>query len=308
MIYEFPREDYFLLKERYGCFGFTMPLYGILQGKHGLCAYIKTPFDCEAAIDINSAKKGTSGADISFIYNREKANYLREIAIYPLGGNADYTAFAKLYRKILMEENRFVSLNEKIKTNPEVEKLVGAVIWKHNTFSKAPPASFKKNYSLYIKNPMHAVNEGLPANWTAKELFDTAWKRGFDRVCVYNTGWNYGGYDSHYPTRLPPNKERGDEKEFKHDAEYARSLSEGFIYSVHDNYRDVYKNSPDFRREYLIKDKNNIPIEGDIWRGGRSYAMCPAVSIEYAKKDIPEIRKFLGRGSIYIDVMGYILM
>ena len=225
-LYEFPRNDYFQLDENYGFFGFNMPICGIFKKGNGLCAYIKSPFDCNAKININSIAMGQSGLKLSFIFEREKANYPREIAFYPVGKKANYMTLAKLYRKILKEEGRFVSLEEKIRQSPDVEKLVGSVIWKHNTFSKKPPANLKKNYSLYMMNTDHNICEGLPANWMAEELFETAHKRGFDRLCVYNTGWNYGGYDSHFPKRFPPNEERGTEKDFKRDADYAKSLSD----------------------------------------------------------------------------------
>ncbi|OGV46006.1 MAG: hypothetical protein A2017_22235 [Lentisphaerae bacterium GWF2_44_16] len=302
-IFEFPRKDMYSYEAPYGIPGFSMPVYGIFKEKSGLGVYVKTPFDFKKRIFINTEKNGVSGIDGSFIFNRERANYPRETAFYPMK-DGNYVRLAKLYRKLLIEEGKFVTLKDKIKQNPEVEKLVGSVILKNSTFSKRPPANLKKSYSLYMLSPDQNVHEGLPENWTAKEIFDTAKERGFDRVCVYNTGWNNMGFDSGYPTRFPPNPERGSFEDFKRDAEYARSLSKDYIYSVHDNYRDVYENSDEFDRTELIADKNKIPIPGGIWRGGRAYHMCPQVCMKYAARDIPKLVEMLGKGSIYIDVMG----
>lgn len=302
-LFEFPRKDMYSHEFFYGTATCTMPVYGIFREKSGLGIYIKTPFDFKKRVFINSEKNGAAGVDGSFIFNREKANYPREIAFYPMK-DGNYLKLAKLYRKIVKEEGRFVSLKDKIKQNPEVEKLVGSVILKNSTFSKKPPVHLKKSYSLYMLNPEQNVYEGLPENWTAKEIFDTAKEKGFDRVCVYNTGWNNMGFDSGYPTRFPPNPERGSFEDFKHDAEYARSLSKDYIYSVHDNYRDVYENSEEFDRDELISDKNNMPLPGGIWRGGRAYHVCPEVCMKYAARDIPKLVEMLGKGSIYIDVMG----
>ncbi|MFA6715327.1 MAG: DUF5696 domain-containing protein [Victivallaceae bacterium] len=304
-MYEFPRKDMLDFEAPFGVCSFNMPVYGVFKENSGLGVYIKTPFDSAAAININNKKAGRSAVDINFIFNRDRADYAREIAFYPIP-DGNHVKLAKLYRNILKKENRFVSLDEKIKNSPEVEKLIGTVILKNNTFSKEPPPGVKKSYSLYMMRPDQNEYEGLPGNWTAREIFDTAQKRGFDRVCVYNTGWNNKGYDSGYPTRFPPNPERGTFEDFQRDAEYARSLSKDYIYSVHDNYRDVYKNSPEFDKDFLITDKNNVPAEGGIWRGGRAYPLCPESEdvLKYIERDIPRIREMLGRGSIYIDVLG----
>lgn len=143
-------------------------------------------------------------------------------------------------------------------------------------------------------------------NGAWSEVFDLAKRKGFDRVCIYNTGWNRFGFDSGYPTRLPPNPERGTYEDFRNAAEYGRSLSDGFIYSVHDNYIDCYKNSPEYSGEEMVHNKNGAPVKGGIWRGGRCTVMCSAVSLKYAARDFPEIARMTGRGSIYIDVMGFV--
>lgn len=125
-------------------------------------------------------------------------------------------------------------------------------------------------------------------------MFDLAKRKGFDRVCIYNTGWNRFGFDSGYPTRLPPNPERGTYEDFRNAAEYGRSLSDGFIYSVHDNYIDCYKNSPEYSGEEMVHNKNGAPVKGGIWRGGRCTVMCSAVSLKYAARDFPEIARHDG--------------
>ena len=117
-------------------------------------------------------------------------------------------------------------------------------------------------------------------NGAWSEVFDLAKRKGFDRVCIYNTGWNRFGFDSGYPTRLPPNPERGTYEDFRNAAEYGRSLSDGFIYSVHDNYIDCYKNSPEYSIEEMVHNKNGVPVKGGIWRGGRCTVMCSAVSVK----------------------------
>ena len=301
---EFPRNDYLSISDTCERPRYSLPLYGLFQIEGALGVYIKTPFDMNTAININSRIKGRASVESSFTFEQENANYAREVHVYPMLKGQNYVDLAKLYRRILKEEKRFVSLQEKLKQNPDVEKLVGSVIWKHNVYSAERPSGIEKSYSLYMLNPEQNEYEGLPNNWTAKEVFDTAKERGFDRVCIYNTGWNNKGFDSGYPTRFPPNPERGTEEEFKAAAEYGRSLSPDYIYSVHDNYLDVYKNSPEFDISEMNTKKDGTPEPGGIWRGGRAYLMCTSQSHKYLERDIPHLAEMLGKGSIYIDVLG----
>lgn len=281
-----------------------IPLLCHFAGDGGLFAYVKTPYDTHTYIEINSCRPNRASAEIAFEFSKDLSNYGRELHVYGLPRGAGYVEAAKLYRGIVKAEGRFVSLEEKIKSHPDVERLVGAVVWKHDVYSNERPSGLERGYSYYMNAPSWNQYEGLPGNWTAKELFDTAQERGFDRVCVFNTGWNRHGYDSGYPTRLPPNPERGTEAEFQKAAEYARSLSPGFIYSVHDNYLDVYANSSEFDRSELTSDADGVPVRGFIWRGGRACLLCGEKILKYARRDIPKIAAMLGKGGIYVDVIG----
>lgn len=302
---KFPNKEYFKFEyetsNHYNC----IPLVAHFHKQGGLCVYHKTPLDLHNSISINCRQSGNAEVDFSFIFEKQNANYARELHVYGIAPQENYVDVAKLYRGIVKKEGRFVSLKEKIRENPEVEKLVGSVIWKHPVFSAERPCGIEKDYSYFMMHPDQNQNEGHPANWTAKEIFDTAKARAFDRVCVYNTGWNRDGFDKGYPVRLPPASERGTKEDFSKAAEYARSLSDDYIYSVHDNYIDVYESSEQFDKEELLSDSNGIAKKGGIWRGGRANMLCGHKQMKYAKRDIPEIIKMLGKGSIYIDVIGH---
>ncbi len=139
---------------------------------------------------------------------------------------------------------------------------IGAII------AVAPP--LPHDYSYFVTSPDGNSLEGRAANWSAAEIFETARKNGFDRVCVYNTGWNAGGYDGMYPTRLPPNPERGTPEAFCAAARDACSLSDGYVLSVHDNYYDAYRNSPEFSEEEIGRNDDGGLQRGAIWHGGRA--------------------------------------
>ncbi|MCK4400773.1 hypothetical protein KAW08_00535 [bacterium] len=172
----FPREDAILRDDSiYG--PLTMPIFGILRNKNGFACIIETPFDCRVKTSVNQLPDEDAGISPVFVFENKRLNYERMLDYFFIP-NATYVDIAKVYRKRLIEKGRFVSLKQKIEANPEVEKLVGAVVWKHNVFCNERPEGAKKDYSLYVRDPREAVMEGKPANWTAKELFTTAKKRG----------------------------------------------------------------------------------------------------------------------------------
>ena len=282
----------------------VLPVIGYFQetGGIGVCHYNFYDYCLRTAVN-QSIGIGKCGFQIQFV--KGKSEYRHELRLKFFKAGSDYVSLAKWYRHIVKREGRFVSLKDKAAASAEVKKLAGSVIWKHNVFPKNTlPGDIKRDYSLYVRNRVSAEAEGKPNNWTAEEVFNTAHAAGFDRVCILNTGWNNKGFDSGYPTRFPVNPERGCEEDFTKAAQYGRLLSPDYIFSVHDNYRDVYPNSPEFNREELFFNADGAPVKGGIWRGGRCWLMCSQCAYKYALRDLPRIAEMCGRGAIYLDVQG----
>ena len=268
----------------------------------GIAFYSSYPWDFFPVFSVNQ-RKGRSGFNFTFENESTLGNEPHDIHFKSFAAGENYNEMAKWYRGVLKQRGQFKTYAQKIAESPEAEKLVGSVIWKHNVYSTETSPK-PHSYSLYISRPDGNQYEGLPNDWTAKEVFDTAKAAGFDRVCVYNTGWNRFGYDSGYPTRLPPNPERGTPEQFTAMSEYARNLSDGYIYSVHDNYIDMYRNSPEDFWPDVIRTIDGGYLRGGIWRGGRARILCTKQAMKYAQRDVPQIVKIVGRGGVYIDVFG----
>ena len=280
-----------------------LPVAGYFSPKGGVG--VRTPDIIDHKLRIMSnAPAGEGTCAILHSFDRGKSEYERRtyLKLFPAGSN--YVDLAKWHRESVKKEGRFKSLDEKAALAPEVEKLYGSVIWKHNVYPGTVPEGVKKDYSLYVTTPAAGEAEGRPGNWSAKEIFDTAHAAGFDRVCIFNTGWNNKGFDSGYPTRFPVNPERGTEADFAAAARYGRSLSKDYIFSVHDNYRDVYPNSEEFSFDEILQNIDGGKLKGGIWRGGRCYIICGKETLKFAQRDLPRIGEMCGRGAIYLDVQG----
>ena len=280
----------------------VLPLDGFYGDDGGLAIRYPDRFDQWTTLAITN---GPCHIDTAQEFIRNLAEYPRALRLSFLAPGENYVSLAKNYRRHIEKEGNLFRLTEKIAANPEVGKLLGSVIWKHNVYwTPQPPPGVERDYSLYVLDKAAGDDEGKPNNWSAREVFDTAHAAGFDRVCILNTGWNRYGFDSGYPTRFPVNPERGTAEDFKASAKYGRSLSPDYILSVHDNYRDSYRNSPEFLFDEMFQTEDGAPRRGGIWYGGRCYLMCSAVGLKYAKRDLPRIAELSGRGCIYIDVLG----
>ena len=87
---------------------------------------------------------------------------------------SDFRALARRCRQLRQASGRFRTLAEKAAEHPEVSRLPGTVFWKHNIYLAERPEGVEKTYSLYVARPGWNENEGLPNNWTAAEIFETA--------------------------------------------------------------------------------------------------------------------------------------
>ena len=303
-IFRFPRRDRLTYDYEYSNHYSGMPIAGLFRkSAPGLLIRILTFTDMTTRFSINREHGQSVSFDHEFEVIDRFANHRRVIQLEIAPPGSDYNTLAKWYRAQLISEGKFVTYEEKIRRSPVAGELVGAVIWKHNVYAQRR-SPLPHTYSLYMPSKEADRIEKLPGNWSAYEIFDTAKQHGFDRVCIYNTGWNFMGFDSGYPVRLPPNPERGTVQEIRAAAEYGRGLSSGFLFSVHDNYHDTYRNSPEDCSADLCLDPDQVPVKGGIWRGGRARLLCTSCSMKYAMRDVPRMVEIFGRAGIYADVFG----
>lgn len=76
------------------------------------------------------------------------------------------------------------------------------------------------------------------------------------------------GYDNQHPDYLPACKEAGGWEDMK---ELADTMHEcGYMFGIHDQYRDFYKAAPSFDENYAIADYRMEVFQGAPEMGGRS--------------------------------------
>ena len=298
MRFDFPRNDIFS-KTYEACATWSLPVHGLFTPEGGIGMWCED-LARDYAVSYNTDREGTVSVRCREIYDSVE-NEPRQLRFMLFEAGADFRQLSRRCRELRMASGRFQTLRQKAEKRPVVKELPGTVFWKHNVYYKERPQGVEKTYSLYVARANWNETEGLPGNWTAAEIFETAKEKGFDRVIVCNTGWNRDGFDAGYPARFPINPERGTEEEFCEAAKFAQTLSPGYFLNVHDNYLDAYEGDA-FCAEEMHQIMPGALVRGGVWRGGQSYRLCSVLGRRYAERDLPRIGAISGPGCIYIDV------
>ena len=111
----------------YGGHGLCMPFVGLTDGEEGLLAVAETQDDASVHY---TAPQGDRTSTFTFNWqpSQESWSYERVLRLVPVKGG--HVAVAKAYREYAREKGLLVSLKDKAKTVPQVDRLIGAVnLW-----------------------------------------------------------------------------------------------------------------------------------------------------------------------------------
>ena len=207
-------------------------------------------------------------------------------------GKGDYTTIAKAYRKVAMRKGWFVTLKQKINRIPDAAKLVGA-------------SNFKL-WSCLDRRLDYKMNEqSATVNWTFEEAAQVAehLKRdlNIDKALFIIGGWIRRGYDNQHPDILPACPECGGNKGLAETSKRVKEL--GYLFCLHDNYQDLYKDAPSWNEDYVMKAADGSLVKGGFWAGGRAYLICSKKSVELAqrKKNLPMMKTLFKLNAYFID-------
>jgi hypothetical protein len=208
-------------------------------------------------------------------------------------GKGDAVTVAKAYRAEAKRDGWFVPWETKLAENPDRAGYFGAV-----------------NYKLWSMltrrmNEASTREESVRVNWTFDEAAQVAehLKRDLDldRVLFIMGGWIRRGYDNQHPDILPAAPECGGSDAFAAACKRIRGL--GYVLSLHDNYQDMYRDSPSWDESYLMRRPDGSLARGGRWAGGRAYLTCSKRALDLARRpqNLPAVHKLTGADSYFID-------
>ena len=208
-------------------------------------------------------------------------------------GKGDYVAIAKAYRDAAKRKGWLVTWDEKLKGHGDRAKYFGAV-----------------NYKLWSMltrrmNEESTRQESVTVNWTFDEAAQIAEHLKndlrLDRVLFIMGGWIHRGYDNQHPDILPAAPECGGSEKFAECCRRVRRL--GYVLSLHDNYQDIYRDSPSWDETYIMRRPDGQLAKGGRWAGGRAYLTNSRMALELAKRpqNLPAVKTLTDADSYFID-------
>jgi hypothetical protein len=208
-------------------------------------------------------------------------------------GKGDYVTVAKAYRQVAETNGWAVTWSEKLKDHPDRAKLFGA-------------ANFKLWSALdRSMNEDSTKENSVRVNWTFAEAAAVAEHLKsdlhIDQVLFTIGGWIHRGYDNQHPDILPTAPECGGDAAFADCAR--RILNLGYLLCLHDNYQDIYRDSPSWNEKYITKTQDGKLAAGGHWAGGRAYLTCSQMALELAKRpqNLAAVEKLSHANAYFID-------
>ena len=264
-----------------------MPLYGQVRDGAGYAAIFDTPYDAKYQLDDDRVVP-------LFRPSLGKMAYIRKM-IYRFREPCDYNVIAKCYRSYVKENGRLVTLKEKIDRNPNVARLIGCPIIHTKISTHVQPAC-----NFYDKEHPEK-NDYYFTFFQRGEELKALKARGVERAYTHFDGWGVRGYDNLHPSPFPPSEEAGGAEGMKKLSETTRAL--GYIFGVHDQYRDYYLDAPDFSYgEATMKPGGKYPYK-TYWAGGAHTYLCSTRAVDYVRRNYAEFEKLgIKIEASYLDV------
>ncbi|MBQ2903781.1 MAG: hypothetical protein IJE48_05220 [Clostridia bacterium] len=274
-----PMIGYTHMKRRINSGDAYMPVWGRVCDNHSFTAIVETPYD--ASMYSSFGKHGAFINSVYWLSSLGKLSYERKIR-FIFHENGDYNTVAKDYRNYLIENNQLVTIDEKIAKNPNIKNIIGAPVLHHKIFSKINEKS-----QFYDKN---GSNEILCATFSERAGQIKKLKSlGLEKLYIHTDGWGKDGYDNNHPYILPPCEQAGGWEGFKEFSRVSREL--GYVFALHDQYRDYYYDSPVFDKNKAVTNIDGSNPYCSIWDGGEHTYLCSCHALDAVKQTYAELEE-----------------
>lgn len=272
-----------------------MPVWGRVCDRDSFTAIVETPYD--ACMFSSFGKHKAFVNSVHWMSSLGRLSYERKIR-FIFHKNGDYNTTAKDYRKYLMETGQFVSIDDKISKNENIKKLIGCPVLHHKIYTKINEKS-----KFYDKN---ATNEFLYATFYERaEQLKKIKAAGLDQLYIHTDGWGKNGYDNDHPYILPPCEAAGGWPGLKEFSKTAREL--GYVFALHDQYRDFYYSSPVFDMEKAVTKIDGSHPYCSVWDGGEHTFLCASQAPAFVQKTYDELEKHgVDVQGAYLDVFSVV--
>ena len=153
-------------------------------------------------------------------------------------------------------------------------------------------------HDMRRKPPSHRVT---PFSVAAEWVRELKRKFGLRNAVIHVDGWGKRGYDNLHPDVLPPCPEAGGWEGLR---ELSRAAEEcGYLFGLHDNYRDFYLDSPAFDWNLAVMREDGKRPRYTAWAGGPQSVLCARFALRFLKRTIGEMERHnVNLTAYYLDV------
>jgi hypothetical protein len=77
----------------------------------------------------------------------------------------------------------------------------------------------------------------------------------------------------------------------------------GYLFCLHDNYQDIYRDSPSWDEKLIMKTEEGKLTRGGHWAGGLAFLTCSQMAVGLAQRpqNLPSVKTLSGANSYFID-------
>ena len=265
--------------------GVHMAMVGVLKAGAALMATWGDPYVTVGAT--RALAEGEALLRVSF----ELSKSARSLELRCLGPG-DLSTVAEAYREHATARGYRVTWNQKLKERPEAARLFGA-------------CNVKLWHALARRIDADMVEQSVEVQWTFDEAAQIAEHLRHDLeledVLFHLGGWTRYGYDCRHPDIMPANPECGGDAGLIDCARRVQAC--GYLFCLHDNYQDIYRDAPSWDEEWLQKEANGAPHKGGVWLGGQAYYTCAREALRLAQRpeNLPLVRDTIHPDAYFID-------
>lgn len=275
-----------------------MPWWGQIEHGTGYIAIAETPWD--GGYDLKHPAGGKTEIGSLWYPSLGKISYTRKIK-YIFSDNCDYNSLCKVYRKHIKQQNQFITLEEKSIRNPLVKQLIGSPVIHSSIYYHTESGS-----DAYDPVNMEKNDQLVSFDKRTMQLKKLK-KLGVEKAYLHLDGWGKRGYDNLHPDVLPPCKQAGGWEGMKSLSEACKDL--GYIFAIHDQYRDYFLDSETFNKNQAVfNQNNNITVESQ-WAGGKQTFLCTQFASKYIKRNFNLLKNSgIELKGAYLDVFSLMLL
>ena len=268
-------------------------------------AVIETADD--ATFDFAHPAGGPTRMAPCWLTSFEAFRYPRRM-LYRFFERADHVALALSYRDWCKANGRWRSIEEKRLEKPQLDKLRGAI-----GVPRGTPGAAQGRTSPWVHALLNILGrERVDRRFRtfaeiARLLDETATNHPGENVYFFLAAWQVLGYDHAHPAACPPSPEAGGWDGMRQVSEAA--TRHGFLFGVHEQYRDFFYSSPFWSEERTRKDSRRDSPRHSYWAGGTQSILCPDLMLDFVKMNVQQLRdQHIQLNATYQDVMTAIPM